>query len=376
MVQTVGEPVAVRGRTLAVWLSALAATAVVVTVVLLAGPGRGGGPGPIRTAPAPLDQGGRSLDRCALALDSTGLAGGYPARADWRPLALLSTGDVVVTLLDAPTPFACVTGPRTVAVSDPGSAVPLDTARLLLSTPDGVLVAVAPAREAVEVGPVGAEPAAPARHFLRVTGVAVTDPAGLTGTVTGPAGTRGPLAPGGLAPPALLLVDRPWQPDTPTGTVDVLQRCRAAAEPGSDAAARPWQLAHLLPHDRGGRPASLLVAISTGIVGGCSVGPDGATPLRVWRVGLGIDGPRPFLWLPRPGEPLPDLAPDLAAGSVMPSVARMAVSVDGGPRWAASLAGGTFATRIPDGVPRDPRALTVHVYDAADRVLYEGPAAD
>ncbi len=361
----------------AVWASALTAAAVVVGAVVTAGSGGGTGPAPpepIRLTPAPLDQAGQSLDRCALALDFVGLATRYPERADWRPLAVLSTGEVVVTMLDGDPPFVCVTGPRSVAVSDPASAVPLDTAELLLSTPAGVLAAVAPPRESVEVTPVGTDPPGAARHFLRVTGTPISDADRLTATIDGPAGTRHLGTPERLAPPALDLVDRAWSPMTPpsTGTTDLLERCRAGAEP----VPRPWRTAHVLPYTLRGQPAWLLVAISTGTVGGCSIAPDEVTPLRVWRVGTIGDGSRPFVWLPRPGQALPDLAPAIAAGPMAPAVARMEIIADGGRSWDASLAGGTFATRIPDGVTHDPRELTVRAVDTRNQVLYEGPAAD
>lgn len=350
-------------------LAALAATAVVVLVVLAARPG--GGPGPLPPEPVPpapvsLDQGEQSLDRCGLALAAAGLTERYPERGEWRSLAVLFTGDTFATLLDGPTPFVCATGPRTVQVSDPSAAVPVGPARLLLTTPTGMVAAVAPARGTVAVG------AAPgSRYFLGVTGSAVTRPDQLAVTVADATGTRVLGPPARLAPPALELVDRPWEPgDRAVPAGDLLARCAAAAAPGPP---RQWRTAHVLAY-RGGERA-LLVAVSEGTVGGCSLGPDGVTPLRTWRVGLIGDGDRPFTWLPRPGETLPDLEPDVAAGPLLPGVVRLEVTDRTGRRWDASIAGGTFATQVPAGVAPDAARLTVRASDAGGRLLYEGPAA-
>jgi hypothetical protein len=362
-----------RSRAAAPALAALVAVAVVVTAVVAAGSGGRSGPvPPDPPLPVSLDLGGQSLDRCAIALGAAGLAGRYPERRAWSPLAVLFTGDTVVTLLDGGVPFVCVTGPRTVQVSAPGAAVPVGPARLVLSTADGVLAAVAPASGTVQASVAGTDPspvdgAGGRRYLLRVTGVPLTRPDQLAVTV----GTAAGVAPDRLARPALDLVDRPWVPgDRPVATDDLLERCRAA-QLGTEEP-RPWQAGHAMAY---GRAAVLLVATSTGTVGGCSVGTNGATPLRDWRIGLVSDGPRPFTWLPRPGETLPDLGGDIAAGPVQPDVARMEVRDGTGRRWEASVAGGTFATQIPAGVAPDSRFLTVRAFDGRGRLLYDGPAA-
>lgn len=363
-----------RSRAAAPVLAALVAVAVVVAVVVAAR--SGGRPGPAPPSPplpVSLDLGGQSLDRCAIALGAAGLADRYPDRRAWRPLAVLFTGDVVVTLLEDEVPFVCVTGPRTVQVSAPAVAVPVGPARLVLATADGVLAAVAPPSGTVGVAVAGTDPppvdgaGEGRRYLLRVTGVPLTRPDQLVVT----AGAGPGMAPDRLARPALDLTDRPWVPaDRPVATDDLLQRC-LAAQPGTEDP-RPWQAGHAIVHRRA---AVLLVATSTGTVGGCTVGPDGATPLRVWRIGLIGDGPRPFTWLPRPGETLPDLGGDVAAGPVQPEVARMQVTDPTGRRWEASLAGGTFAVQVPAGAATDPRVLTVRALDGRGRLLYEGPAA-
>lgn len=366
-----------RGTAAAPTVAALVAAAVVVLVGLVAGSGGRSGPvPPDPPLPVSLDLGGQSLDRCALALGASGLAGRYPDRRGWRPLAVLVTGDAVVTLLDGEVPFVCATGPRTVAVSDPAVALPIGRARLLLASADGVLAAAAPAGATVDVavaGP-GPSPGGAGRYLLRVTGAPLTRPDQLVVTVTGPDGTGTSGPPDRLARPALHLTDRPWEPgDRPAATDDLLDRCRSA-QPGVEPPRR-WHTAHVLEHRRGDRPALLVVAVGTGTIGGCAVGPDGATPLRTWRVGLISDGDRPFTWLPRPGEALPDVGGDIAAGPVQPDVARMEVVARDGRRWEAGVAGGTFATQLPAGVAPDPRELTVRVLDADGRVVYEGPAA-
>lgn len=357
-------------------VAALLAAVVVVVIGVVAGTGGRTGPVlPDPPLPASLDLGGQSLDRCAIAIGAAGLADRYPDRREWRPLDVLFTGDTFVTLLDAEVPFVCLTGSRTVQVSDPGAAVPIGAGRLVLTSAAGVLAAVAPAEHTVDVTVSGTGPALAegGRYLLRVTGVALTRTDLLAVTVAAPAGDgfRGP--PDRLAPPALDLTDRPWESGAgPSATDDLLDRCRAA-QPDTEPARR-WRTAHVLAYRRGDRDAVLLVAITTGTVGGCSVDADGVTPLRGWRIGVISDGARPFTWLPRPGETLPDFGGDVAAGPVQSDVARMVVVPRVGRQWEASVAGGTFATQIPAGVDPDPRNLTVRVYDADNRLLYDGPA--
>jgi hypothetical protein len=360
-------------------VAALLAVAVVVLPAVAVRWGQRAGPEPpVPPPPRPvsLDVGGQSLDRCAVALRAVGAADRYPERGAWRPLAVAFTGDTVVTLLGGEVPFACVTGPRTVQVSDPAAAVPVGPARLLLTTAGGVVVAVAPEGAAVSVGLAGADPpAGGSRHVLRATGVPLTRPGQLAVAVTGPAGPRGPVPPDRLAPPALDLTDLPPRAGAwPAGTDDLLHRCRAAQPPVEPP--RPWWTAHVLADPRGDPAAALLVAVGPGAIGGCAVRPDGVTPLRTWHVGRIGDGARPFTWLPRPGETLPDLATDVAAGPVQSGVTRLEVLATTGHRWEAGVAGGTFATRVPAGAPTDPRGLTVRALDARGRVVYEGAAAD
>lgn len=360
------------------WIAALLVAAVVVVIGVVAGVGGRSGPVlPDPPLPASLDLGGQSLDRCAIALGSAGLADRYPDRREWRPLDVVFTGDTFVTLLDGEVPFVCLTGPRTVQVSDPGAAVPVGAARLVLTSVGGVLAAVAPAEHTVDVTVPGIRPAVPrgSRYLLRVTGVALTRADRLDVTVAAPDGTGFRGAPDRLAPPVLHLTDRPWEPaDGPRSTDDLLDRCRSA-QPDAEPARR-WRTAHVLAYRRGDRSAVLLVAITTGTVGGCSVDADGATPLRGWRIGVISDGARPFTWLPRPGETLPDVGGDIAAGPVQSDVVRMVVVPSAGRQWEASVAGGTFATQVPAGVAPDPRNLTVRVFDAENRLIYDGPAAD
>ncbi len=358
-------------------VAALLAVLVVVLPVVAARWGQRTGPVPPVPPPLPvsLDLGGQSLDRCAIALRAVGAADRYPDRVSWRPLAVAFAGDTVVTLLDGEAPFACVTGPRTVQVSDPAAVVPVGPARLVLTTAGGVVVAVAPEGTTVAVGVAGVDPpAGDSHHLLRATDVPVTRPGQLVVAVTGPAGTHSPALPDRLAPPVLDLVDLPWGAGAwPAGTDDLLHRCRAAQPPAE--LPRPWWTAHVLAHPDGDPAAALLVAVGPGAIGGCAVHPDGVTPLRTWHVGLIGDGARPFTWLPRPGATLPDLGSDIAAGPVQSGVTRLEVVAGTGHRWEVGVAGGTFATRIPAGATTDPRNLTVRALDARGRVVYQGAAA-
>ena len=118
----------------------------------------------------------------------------------------------------------------------------------------------------------------------------------------------------------------------------------------------------------------MLVTASRGAVGGCVLTPAGATPLRVWRIGLESDWPRPFVWLPEPGAELPDLGAGVAAGPVQDRIARLEITAAAGRSWAADLGGGTFLTHLPAGVPPDPRHLTVRAYDVDNHLVYDGPA--
>lgn len=360
-------------------VAAVVAAATVVLVTLAARPGGGVGPAPpvpVDPMPVPLDRRGLSLDRCAAAIEAAGLSSRYPDRADWQPIVFLFAGGAFVTLLEGEVPFVCVTGPTTVDVSDPESAVRIGTALLLLSTPAGVLAAVAPVGETVEVAPVGGRPPglAASRYFLRVTAGPITDASQLVTAVGDPAGLRLLGAPERLAQPALHAVDRRSVPaDQSTGASALLRHCQAVRTGGTPAPGS-WLPAQVLAYGRGDQPASLVVATSRATVGGCSVAPGEITPLRVWRIGTAGTGTRPFGWLPAPGAALPDLGTDVAAGPVEPGVTRMDVTAATGQRWHVSVAGGTFATQLPDGVPPDPRALTVRAFDADDRLLYEGPA--
>jgi hypothetical protein len=353
------------------WVAAIAAAATVLLVLLPAGSGRVVGPvppDPVGPAPQPLDHLRESLDRCAGALDAAGLAGRYPPRSGWHPLAQLSSGVLLLTVLDAEVPFVCATGPSTVEVSDPRAAVPVDRALLLASSPAGVLAAVAPAGVSVEVTTDGERPAGltAGRTVLRTAPRPITDPAQLAVTVGDARGVRMLGAPQRLAPPALHVVDRRSVPaDASTGATDLLRRCLAGADP-----APGWAPAQVLAYRRAGQPASLLVATGGPGVGGCSVAPGDSTPLRPWGPGT-ADGTRPFTWL----SALPDLPADLAAGPVRPDVVRMEVGASGDGPWRVAVAGGTFAAQAPAGAPADPRVLTVRAFAADDTLLYTGPAA-
>jgi hypothetical protein len=367
--------VSARGAVLAPLAAAVLAAATVVLIVLISRSGGGADPfppAPVGPIPEPLDRVGLSLDRCASALDAAALADRYPDRAAWRPLVQLTVEDRQVTMVESDVPFVCATGPATVEVSDPLAAVPIGQVLLLLSSADGVVAAVAPEGERVEVAAVGGpEPGfAATRHFIRVLPDPVADPAGLAVVIGDSTGTRVLGAPSRLAPPAVRVVDRrSAPPDRSAAAARLLRLC--SAQPGAEPS-RPWETAQVVAYRRGDQPASLLVAVGPSGVGGCSVAPGEITPLRAWPAG---NGARPWTWLPAPGTSLPDLGVDIAAGSVRPEVVRMEITARGGQRWHASVAGGTFATQLPAGVPADARELTVRAYDADDHLVGEGPAA-
>jgi hypothetical protein len=330
-------------------VAAAVAVATVVTVVLLARPAAPTVP-PLPLDPPPPDRVALDLDRCAAALELAGLEDGYPDRTDWRPVASADVAPgVLAVLVGGPAPFACVTGPTTVEVSDPRAAAPVAGARLLLAGgPSGVVAASGSGPLAVG----GGGPASPG-WFLGAAppGELVVVHDGRTG-------------PGRPVPPALAVVDRREVPPDRSAEVTVLlDRCSIA---GSD---RYWVPAVVLP----AAPGSVLVATGAGVVGGCVVGADGrATPMTVWHTGPGADGPRPFVWLPAPaGTP-----PDVVAGPAQPRVVRMEITAPDGTTWPAVVGGRAFATRLPPGVDPDPRGLTVRALDADGAVLFAGPAAD
>jgi hypothetical protein len=364
-----------RGR--APWAAAVLA---VVTVLLVVLPVRAGqepapdlpDPDPIGPVPVALDRLEQSLDRCAAALDAAGLAGQYPERSGWRPVATLFSDTTAVALLEAEVPFVCAAGPSAVEVSDPRAAVPVDRALLLVSTASGVVAAVAPAGARVQVTAAGERPSGVVAHraFLRLVPQPITDAGQLTVTVGDEDGVRSAGAPQRLAPPALRVVDRQVVPaDGSSGAVDLLRRCLLAAGAAGAVGPGGWTPAQVLVHRLDGQPASLLVAVDGSGVGGCSVAPGVVTPLRSWGPGS-ADGDRPFVWL----NPLPDVAADLVAGPVRSEVVRMEVRSGDGRGWRVVVAGGTFAAQAPPGEPVDPRALVVSAYAADDTLLYEGPA--
>jgi len=320
-----------------------------------------------------LDQLSQSLDRCADALHDAGLTSRYPERTAWRPLAQLFNDGVHVTLLDGDVPFVCVTGPSIVEVSDPQAAVPIDRALLVLSTPGGVLAAVAPAGEWVEVTAAGDRPSGLVgdRYLIRVGAGPIMKPDQLTVAIgDSSGGVRLVGAPERLASPALRVVDRRSVPaDRSAGAAELLRRCLARV--GADTTSQDWEPAQVLAYRRGDQPALLLVAVGRSTVGGCSVAPDDVTPLRSWGPGVIGDGARPFVWLAL----LPDLAADVVGGSVRPEVVRMEITAGDRKRWQVNVADGTFAGQVPPGSPSDPRMLTVSAFDADDTLLYVGPAA-
>ena len=252
-----------RWRWLAPVIAAVATVAIVLLVVLPARPDPAGvpiPPAPVRPGPQELDRLGQSLDRCADALDAAGLAGQYPERTEWRPLAQLYRDGMSVTLLDADVPFVCATGPSTVEVSDPQAAVPVDRALLIASTPGGVLAAVAPDGARVEVTTDGERPSGLAAHrnFLRLAPGPITHAGQLAVTVGDPSGVRTLGAPERLAPPALSVVDRRSVPaDRSAGAAELLRRC--LAQDDSDIAAAEWSTAQVMAYRRADQPASLLV---------------------------------------------------------------------------------------------------------------------
>lgn len=362
-----------RRQQLAPWVAAAVAAVTVLAVLLPARADQGGGPTllpyPPQPVPQALDRVGESLDRCAGAIAAAGLADRYPERSQWRSLAQLASGGMTVALLDDDVPFVCATGPTTVEVSDPQAALPIDRALLIVSTPSGVVAAVAAAEARVEVTTDGEPPSTLAAQgtFLRVARAPITHPDQLAVTVSDLSGIRPLGAPERLALPAVRVVDRQVVPaDTSTGAADMLRRCMTAA--GADGSPH-WTPAQVLAYRRAEQPASLLVAVHGAAVGGCSVAPGEITPLRAWGPHA-ADGTRPFVWL----SPLPDVTANVAAGPVRSDVVRMVVRSGDGPRWWIAVAGGTFAAQAPPGVATDPRSLTVSAYAADDTLVYEGPA--
>lgn len=357
------------------WVAAVIAVATVLIIFLPARSGQGSElpvpPTPYGPTPEALDVTGQSLDRCAAALATAGLADRYPERSEWRPLARVVRSSMSATLLDAEVPFVCATSPSTVEVSDPKAAVPVDRALLIVSTPSGVLAAVAPEETWVEVTTDGEQPTvlASQRNFLRVTSRPITHAGQLAVTVSDVGGVRSLGAPDRLAPPALRVVDRlVAAADDSPGAAELLRRCLAVP----DADPTPgWAPTQVMGYLRGDQPASLLVAAHGSAIGGCSVAPGDVTPLRFWGSNA-IDGARPFVWR----DSLPNVPADMVAGPVRPEVVRMEVSDGDGRRWWIAVAGGTFAGRAPPGAPTDPRSLTVSAYAADDTLLYQGPPRD
>jgi hypothetical protein len=340
-------------------LAAALAVATVVLAVLLSRPPTTGGP-PLPLDPSPPDRTQLSLDRCALALALAGRTGDYPERASWRPLARLvpQADGVEATVVEAPVPFVCVTGPVEVEVSDPAAAVPVGGALLLLTSPSGVVAATGPGSVSVEVGgQVGGPP--PAGVFVD-RAAPVGDPSAVAVVRDG---VRAP--PDRLAPPALRANDRRGLPaDRSVEARVLLYRCLAAGQ-----AERLWVPAVVLDGTEGG--PKVLVVTGSAAVGGCVVDDAVATPVALWRTGVSSDGPRPFVWL----SGLPDVGPDVAAGPAQPRVVRMEITAPGGATWTAQVGGNAFVTRVPVGVVPDPRTLTVRALDAEGQVLYTGPAA-
>ncbi|MBW0091268.1 hypothetical protein I4I73_20515 [Pseudonocardia sp. KRD-184] len=84
-------------------------------------------------------------------------------------------------------------------------------------------------------------------------------------------------------------------PTVVLGTAALLRPARPLPRrPGRRRTVPTWQTVHLLSHRPGGATDVLVVAVDTGTIGGCAVGPDGPTPLRTWRVGPVSDGTRPL----------------------------------------------------------------------------------
>ncbi len=324
---------------------AVIAVLTVVVAVLVARPDGSPAPyPPLPVDPSPPDRTALSLDRCAAALELADLDGRYPPRVRWDPVARLADDLGAVTVLDGRVPFVCVTGPTTVEVSDPAAAVPAGGATVLLT--GAVLAALAPAGGTVAV------PAGPAAAVLLHRGeVASLVVGGATVPLERP------------APPALSVTDRREIPaDRSAESVTLLQRCQGVEPPD-----RFWLPAVVLERDG----TALLVATGSAAVGGCVVEPGRAAPVRLWRVGGPVDGPRPFVWLADP----PGTSPGTAAGPVQPRVTRMEVTAPTGGSWPAAVGNRAFAIRLPPGVDPDPRTLTVRAYDASGVLLYEGPAA-
>lgn len=339
-------------------LAAVLAATTVVLAVVLSRPAEETLPLPVD--PAPPDRTALSLSRCATAVILAGRMGEYPDAAQWRPVASTAEAGVVVTIVDGgPLPFACATGPITVDVSDPRSAVPVGPASLLLTDPPGVVALAAPPGSGVTVSVAGAA-RPPAPYVTVAAGAPVTvDGVPLTARV----------------PAAVHAVDRRVVPeDRSIEARTLLERCRLVATPD-----RFWATAQVLALPGG---TDLLVVTASAAVGGCVVPPGAAGPVLLWRVGATATGSRPFVWLPTPGSVLPgldaaglDAAGAVAAGPVQNRLVRMEIRDTAGRVWSAAVGGGTFVTRLPDGVDPDPRTLAVRAFDADDRLIYDGPAA-
>jgi hypothetical protein len=343
-------------------VAVLAAGAMIVAQSVSGGGGQpmpGGGSPPTSVD---LAKANAELDRCYAAIQQGAKDNQFPARSQWRPVITVAFGGVHVTgARAAGKPVFCETTNTAVTFSDPRA-----TSGAVLMTDAGTVAGVVdpswpqPWVELTGPGGPSAGPATAREGMFVVNGggkVGIGSPRVIADVPTGPGVGWQPLAP---APAATRVVDRPTKTRADLST----EQGRAAAECVTAAATtigvldgESWAPGAVL--QRGADRFAMLrndfgfsACWQTG-------GQPGFAAYLAAAQEVGT-GPKAL------GSTVTIAEGTVLSGIVPPQCVRMRLSTGED----AQVSGSTFAVLLPGGVPK---SATATLYDASDRVIYEGP---
>ncbi|WP_020673488.1 hypothetical protein [Amycolatopsis nigrescens] len=347
------------------------------------GPAIGQTPGPLQGVRLDASKAAAELDRCWAAVQAEGKAGLFPDRSEWVPVfttgpeAGLPGNDVnIVAARAGGKPLFCETTRTTVTVSDPNAApayIGGTKTGAVMFSPNGVISAVLdPSWQVVgyrvetAAGSSSGTPVPFGDHLLvQRTGYRLATAKITLGKDLSPGGQLAlPPAP----PPAVSVTDRPVTPppDRSSAAGRFLGECLAKAQ---NLVADPDRF----------QPGPLLTVGGSELV----TSNDGDIALVCSSPPAGDRGPTlDVRSLPRDAAPVRATlfnpvgavggSGNIIGGATPPEATRMTVRFGQGAMLEVPISHGAFGLEMPEHTGFDLPELTAKVYDATDRVLYDG----